>query len=123
MCNINQAEIAYRKKAMWFGIELTTGLFLVAIILPISVWARLILIVPIYIASIGYLQVVYKFCVAYGASGKQNAREGSDVASNVVDSKARAIDKTKARDLNLRALGMSLVMLALLMLVPNLTTL
>jgi len=119
MCNINKAEVAYRKKAMWLGIGVSVVLLLVLVALSAPVLTRLLLFVPIYVAAIGYLQVKNKFCVAYGSSGKQNASEGSDVATTIEDDAALAADKKKTRTMNLQAFGISLVVLALALLIPN----
>ena len=119
MCNINKAEVAYRKKAMWLGIGVSVVLLLVLVALSAPVLTRLLLFVPIYVAAIGYLQVKNKFCVAYGSSGKQNASEGSDVATTIEDNAALAADKKKTRTMNLQAFGISLVVLAIALLIPN----
>jgi len=119
MCNINKAEVAYRKKAMWFGIGISAVLLILLVALSAPVLTRLVLFVPIYVAAIGYLQVKNKFCVAYGSSGKQNASEGSDVATTIEDDAALAADKKKTRTMNFHAFGISLVVLAIVLLIPN----
>ena len=119
MCNINKAEVAYRKKAMWFGIGISVVLLILLVALSAPVLTRLVLFIPIYVAAIGYLQVKNKFCVAYGSSGKQNASEGSDNASAIEDDAALAADKKKTRTMNLQAFGISLVVLAIALLIPN----
>ncbi len=107
MCNINTAEIAYRRKAMWFGVVLTLLLFVVMVALGLPVLLRLVLFVPIFIAVIGYLQSKNRFCVSYAASGKQNAAEGSKSAT-AVDAAAHAADTRKARIMNTQAALVSL---------------
>jgi hypothetical protein len=119
MCNINKAEVAYRKKAMWLGIGVSAVLLIVLVALSAPVLTRLILFVPTYVATIGYLQVKNKFCVAYGSSGKQNASEGSDSASTIEDEAALAADKKKTRTMHLQALGTTVVIVALTLLIPN----
>ena len=119
MCNINKAEVAYRKKAMWFGIILSVVLFGAMILLMLPVVFRILLFVPVYIAAIGYLQVKNKFCVAYGAGGRQNADDGSDVASEIADESARQADKKKSRKMNLQALGITRAVLIIALLIPN----
>lgn len=119
MCNINKAEVAYRKKAMWFGIAVSVVVLAVMIGFALPIVVRVLLFVPIYIAAIGYLQVKNKFCVAYGASGKQNASEGSANALEVAEAEAKAADKKKSRKMNLQAFGLTVIVLVLVMLVPN----
>lgn len=84
MCNINAAEVAYRRKAMWFGIGTAVTLLIGLLALSAVWWVRiLVLFVPVYIGAIGYLQVKNRFCASYGSKGQQNANEGSDDPTNV----------------------------------------
>lgn len=119
MCNINKAEVAYRKKAMWFGVAVSLVLLVALLVIAVPVYVRIILFVPIFIASIGYLQVKNSFCVAYGASGRQNASDESEAAVEVTDTEAQAADKKKARTMNLQALIASIVLTVLTFLIPN----
>jgi len=119
MCNINQAEVAYRRKAMYFGLVLTIVLLVALVALGTNAFVRsAVLFVPLYIAVIGYLQMKNKFCVAYGAGGKQNATDGNDTAEAVADKKAVEADKKKARIMNLQALASTIAILVVLLLVP-----
>lgn len=112
MCNINKAEIAYRRKAMWFGIILSIIIFTLLFVFHAEWWlGAVLLFVPVYIGAIGYLQVTQKFCVSYGSSGKQNASDDSDAVQAVVDSDARRADKAKTKRMNLQALGATLLVL------------
>jgi hypothetical protein len=119
MCNINKTEVAYRKKAMWVGIAISVVLLIALIAFSAPVLTRLLLFIPVYIAAIGYLQVKNKFCVAYGSSGKQNASDGSDTASKVEDDAALAADKKKTRIMNFQAFAVTVVIVALTLLIPN----
>ncbi len=103
VCNINHAEIAYRRKAGYFGLGVTVVLFVVMLALNLNPWLRILLVVPAYVAVIGFLQAKNKFCVAYGAAGKQNADESSDAATSITDKAAVLRDKVKARSMNLQA--------------------
>lgn len=114
MCNINKAEIASRRKAMWFGVVLSVIILIVLFVLHVSWWlAVLSLFIPVYIGAIGYLQVTRKFCVSYGSSGRQNADEGSNGAQTVIDKDALLADKAKTRRMNLQALGITTIIIAL----------
>jgi hypothetical protein len=119
MCNINQDEIAYRRKAMYFGLAVTVLLLVALIFFQVNVYIRsLVLFIPLFIAIIGYLQTKNKFCVAYGASGKQNATDGSESAEAIADKEAIEVDKKKARTMNLQAFVSTVIILMLLLLVP-----
>lgn len=114
MCNINKAEIAYRKKAMWFGIGLSAVLFIGLLALNASTIVIVaVLFLFVFIGAINFLQVRNKFCVSYAASGRQNADEGSEAASEITEETARAADKAKARKMNTQALGITIVVLAI----------
>jgi hypothetical protein len=110
MCNINKAEIAYRRKAMWFGLTLSALLFIGLIAFGAAWWVGfVVLFAPVYIAAIGYLQVRNRFCVSYGASGRQNANDGHESALSVTDETALRLDKAKTRRMNLQALVITVV--------------
>mgnify|MGYP000988135367 FL=1 len=112
MCNINTKEVAYRRKAMWFGVILSMIMLLALALLNAPWWLGiLILFIPVYIGAIGYLQVTNRFCVSYGASGRQNADEDSDSARTVEDNEALEADKAKTRKMNLQAFGITIVIL------------
>ena len=112
MCNINKAEVAYRRKAMWFGVALSVILFVLLLALQSAWWiVALGLFIPVYIAAIGYLQVKNKFCVSYGSQGKQNASDGNELAEAITDKEALAADKKKTRNMNLQALAITIVVL------------
>ena len=113
VCNINRAEIAYRRKAGYFGLGLFIVVAIVFIALGINRWAYLILFVPAFIAAIGFLQAKNRFCVAYGAGGQQNATEGSAAATKVTDMLAAKKDKQRARQMNLQAALLAIVATAL----------
>ena len=112
MCNINKAEVAYRRKAMWFGVAVSAVILAACLALSVHAAVTVVLLfVPVYIAAIGFLQVRNRFCVSYGSKGQQNAEEGSAVAHSVEEASARAADKKKTRTMNLQALVMTLITL------------
>ena len=117
VCNINHSEVAYRKKAAYFGVIVTIILFGALYLLDIQRYSRIVLFLPIFIAVIGYLQTKNKFCVAYGASGKQNAREGSKTAQKVDNTNARRKDKQRANTMNIQAALLSLILTMILVVV------
>ncbi len=113
VCNINTAEIASRRKAGYVGLGLTLVIAAALFGLDLPKATRLILFIPVFIAAIGFLQARNKFCVGYGAAGMHNADEQSTEAVSVTDSSAINVDKARARNLNLQALGISIVVTAL----------
>lgn len=116
VCNINTKEIAYRKKAGYFGLGLTIIVAAALLTLGLNRYIRIIVIVPIFIAAIGFLQAKNKFCVAYAAAGTQNADDGSEKATAVTDNSAVNADKKRAQKMNLQALAISVLLTALFVL-------
>jgi len=103
VCNINSAEVAYRKKAGYIGAAVFVILLILLLLLDINRWSRLVLFAPAFVAVIGFLQAKNKFCVAYGSSGKQNAAEESSESKSIKDAGAIIKDKIKAKSMNLQA--------------------
>jgi hypothetical protein len=121
MCNINREEISYRRRAMWFGVSTSLALLVVLFALSINVYIRAaLLLIPIYIAAIGYLQVRNRFCVSYAATGQQNAADGSTKAHAITERSARVADKRKARRMNLQALAATLLIALFSCVIPTL---
>ncbi len=117
VCNINTKEIAYRKKAGYFGLGLAIIIAAALFVLNLNRYTRIVLIVPIFIAAIGFLQAKNKFCVAYGAAGTQNADDGSETATAVSDTSAVKADKNRAQKMNLQALAISVLLTTLFVLI------
>ncbi len=121
ICNINEAEIAYRKKAMIIGYFVAGLIFALLVVAGWNEFVRaLFVFLPLFVGVINNLQVKNKFCVSYGASGRQNATDGDAAAHDVTDSEDKAVDKNKARKMNLQALAVTLVVLAISLLIPSL---
>ncbi len=116
VCNINKEEIAYRKKAGYFGLGASVVVITILLVLDANQYLRLIAFFPVFVTAIGFLQAKNKFCVAYGAAGKQNATDGGKV-SQIKDRLAISGDKVKARRMNLQALAISLVATIVLVLI------
>ena len=96
-CNIGPAEIARRRRgAIVFSIVAT--LVAVAMVaLDVAPAARLLLFPFATAAAINWLQVVRRFCVAFGAVGIENLGPiGSEVQ---VDPAQRAADRRRAAQL------------------------
>ncbi len=118
VCNINTAEIAYRRKSAHVLLAISVVMTAALLFLPITPWLRVILFAPIFLTAVCYLQVKYKFCVSYGASGKQNANEGDKVAQDIIDAASKKLDRDRTRKIKLQAAGIALVITATLMFLP-----
>ena len=118
VCNINMAEVAYRRK--WRNIGLIVAVLLLAVLLltGASRWLRVIIFLPLIVGVVGYYQTKHRFCVSYGSSGMQNADEGSEKAKKV-DNASAAKDKQLAQTINRKALLVSVAIMALILLLPE----
>lgn len=119
VCNINTAEIAYRRKSAYVLLAITIALALPLLLLDVPNAARLILFFPIFLTVVCYLQVRYKFCVGYGAAGKQNAAEGDKVAQDIIDAASRKLDTERTRKIKLQAAAIAAVLTLILVVIPT----
>lgn len=119
VCNINRAEIARRRNSGYLGLVLFAILLALYLAFGVSRWYHLLLFFPALLAALGFLQARNKFCVSFAASGVQNASEGSSTASSIADKKARAADKRKARQMNLSAGTIAVIVALLTLLIPR----
>lgn len=118
VCNINSAEIAYRRKSGYVLLAISLALAAPLLLIDLPVWLRVVLFFPVFLTADCFLQAKHKFCVSYGAAGKQNATEGDKVAQDIIDAAALKLDKARARKINSQAAGIALVITALLLFIP-----
>jgi hypothetical protein len=118
VCNINHVEIAYRRKIGYIGLAVFIVLLAILLALPISRYTRIILFLPAFLGAEGFLQAKNKFCVGYAAAGKQNAAEGSDSALDIIEKEAIAKDKKRARQMNLQATAIGVIVTIVSLLIP-----
>ena len=122
VCNINSAEVAYRRKAGYTMLAITVAVaiivFVFGALLDVSPIIRLATFFPAFVTAVCFLQVKYKFCVTYGAGGKQNATEGDKEAQAIVDAAAKKLDLERTRKIKLQGALIAAVVTALLVLIP-----
>lgn len=96
-CNIGPAEIARRRRS---AIAMTVGTVAIAAVLVVMAapgWVRFLIWPAAGAAAVTWLQVVHRFCVAFGALGLENfGRLGGE---SHVDSALRAADRRRALQL------------------------
>ena len=116
-CNIGTREIRRRQLIGGIGLFLTITTVFGFYHQHSSRIARLGTFLPALIMSIGYLQARMKFCLAFGFSGLFNF--GNLGQSNRVTSEAdRETDHRAAVKLILQALGLAVLVTALVFLLP-----
>jgi hypothetical protein len=115
-CNIGPDELARRRRsatAMSIGAAAAAAV-LIAVAAPAPV--RLLLWPLASAAAVTWLQVVHRFCVAFGALGLQNfGRLGEQVG---VDPEVRAADRRRALQLLLEGALIGLVVALAIAAIP-----
>lgn len=104
VCNINDAEARYRKKAFYLGLAIGLPLFVVLVVLRAHPLIGLVLFIPSWIGAIGYLQAKHKFCVGYAASGVHNTSDKYGETEAIIDEAQKKLDKKRARSVNIQSM-------------------
>ena len=104
VCNINTAEIAYRKKAFYLGLAMGIPLLLVLVAFKATPALGILMFMPVWIGAIGYLQAKNKFCVGYAASGVYNDDDEYAKVAKVFEEESKRLGQAKARKMNVQAL-------------------
>jgi hypothetical protein len=115
-CNIGSDEIARRRRSA-IAVSVVTALAaagLVALDLPAV--ARLLLWPLATAAAITWLQVIHRFCVAFGALGLENL--GRLGEQHAVDPPIRAADRRRALQLILEGALIGLVVTLVVVAIP-----
>jgi hypothetical protein len=115
-CNIGPDEIAKRRQSAIVG-SVVVGLIALAVIaLDVPAPARLLFWPVATGAAVMWLQVVHRFCVAFGALGLENfGRVGSQVH---IDARLRAADRRRVLQLVLEGALIGLVVTLVLAAIP-----
>jgi hypothetical protein len=115
-CNIGADEIARRRRSALIATAVTAlaAAALVAVHAPSL--ARLVIWPPATAAAVTWLQVVHRFCVAFGAFGLENfGRVGEEVH---VDAQQRAADRRRATQIILAGSLIGLVVAVAVSVLP-----
>ena len=104
-CNIGQKEIRRRQVVGIIGLILSLSSLIVMISVSAPRGARLGIFLPLFVASVGYVQSRSKFCLAYGFAGTFSFGKLVDL-SRVSDPASKAADRATA----LKILGKSFVL-------------
>lgn len=116
VCNINPLEVRRRRLSGHFGLAITIIMITVIAISHVSWLLRMIIIIPAFVAAIGYLQAQNKFCVGYAAAKQHHADDGAVV--HITNSEALALDAKKRRTMNLQATIIAAVVTAIVCVIP-----
>ena len=101
-CNIGPAEIGRRRRSGWIGLVAAIVLAIVLIAIGAPVWTRLLVVAPLYVSAIGFIQARERFCVGFAAAGITNF-EALGTTHAIDDPEARAADRRHSRSLIVRS--------------------
>lgn len=112
VCNINQPEVAYRRKVGHVFAAITVALvgFMVALNQPLFAIG---VFITAFSSAISYLQAKNNFCVAYAAAGKFNASAEYADTKSVASKNDRAKDKAKSNTMYRQAALIAVVVAVL----------
>ncbi len=86
--------------------------------LGLNRWLRLLIALPVFLSALGFLQAKHRFCVAYAASGMQNASGASMDGAKKVSAADRAKDKLKSNKIYLQGAAIAVVVAAIAVALP-----
>lgn len=96
VCNIGPAERAKRRQTGLIGV--IASIILTITLLGVGAprgW-RLLLIIPVSAAALGYLQDSFHFCVGFGLKGLYNVIHSAGTTDNITLAEYREKDRRKA---------------------------
>lgn len=101
-CNLGANEIRQRKFVGLVGLFFSISSLIGLIAIRAAREARLGIFLPLMVASVGYVQVRSKFCLAYGLAGTFNFGKLGDI-SRVSDPINRSVDRAAALKIVLKS--------------------
>jgi hypothetical protein len=113
VCNIGEREIRKRARFGWAGLAAYILLGALLLFVDADRTARLILFLPAFAASLGFVQAYMHFCAYFGLSALFNFGEAGSSPEEIWEEELRAADRRKAWQI----IGYS-VLIAIAMTVP-----
>jgi hypothetical protein len=107
-CNIGTGEIRRRQVVAVIGLFFSISTLITFISIDAPTLARVTIFLPLFVASIGFVQSRSKFCLAYGFAGTFNVGKLGDI-KRVASKEDRQADRETA----LKILGKSFILASL----------
>ena len=117
VCNIGPEEIEARRRSGHVGVLASVVLFAVLVVIDAPSMARWLLVIPVAVATSGYLQAYLHFCAGFGALGEFNFGARGE-AKRVVDRDALRRDRIKALQIGLAGFVVGVVVAAVAVALP-----
>jgi len=96
VCNIGPGEIKKRERVGWYALGATALLGVVLVASDAPEWTKAVLFFPATISALGFLQVWFQFCVAYGTKGLFNVSEADAKTESVSKKEFRKKDQQRS---------------------------
>ncbi len=96
VCNLGRNEVIARYLTAIIGYVTTAVLAFFLIVNQIPLLFRLVVFIPAFIGSIGFLQGFWRFCVAYGIRGVFNVSSSIGKTDTVEQAEFRKKDRRTA---------------------------
>jgi hypothetical protein len=96
VCNIGKEERAMRARAGWLGLGVGVIALVAMLLFRLAPAWRLLLILPLAGAAIGFLQNAFHFCVHFGLSGLFNFGAEVGKTDSVEQAEFRKADRSRA---------------------------
>jgi hypothetical protein len=116
-CNIGKGEIRRRQVVALIGAVLSAFTLAGLISTSAAPGARLGIFIPLFVASIGWIQSRKKFCLAYGFMGTFNFGKLGQL-SKVSDKSAQAADRKTALSILAQSLSLAAILTLIVYLLP-----
>jgi hypothetical protein len=116
-CNIGKGEIRRRQVVALIGAVLSAFTLAGLISTSAAPGARLGILIPLLVASIGWIQSRKKFCLAYGFMGTFNFGKLGQL-SKVSDKSAQAADRKTALSILAQSLSLAAILTLIVYLLP-----
>ena len=96
VCNIGEAEVRRRARFGWAGLMAYIALGALLLSVDAGRTVRLIMFLPAFAASIGFVQAHMHFCAYFGLSALFNFKEAGTTPEEIWEEKLRAADRRRA---------------------------
>jgi hypothetical protein len=117
VCNIGPAERAKRRQTGYIGLLASLVLLVTLIAIGAPRGWRLLLIIPLSAAALGFLQDWFHFCIGFGLKGLYNVINSAGTTDSISQAEYRAKDKKKAISILWLSLASGVVVAVLLFLI------
>ena len=116
-CNIGTGEIKRRQAVALFGLFLTIFSITTLLVTDQNKFSRLSIFIPAMIFSVGFIQSISKFCLAYGLAGTFNFDRLGKI-SKVGSADDRMADRKTAVLVLIKSVALAALITAVFFVIP-----